>query len=284
LIVFCGLCACADAQVISDFWSKVMPIWGKHNVQIYNYGYNMKMILDKYSGSGIESYAYYMYGIVSVSLKLHPNNSAGTVTTFYMYSAGQVDNHDEIDLEFLGNATGEPYTLHTNIYANGDGAKEQQFRLWFDPSADFHNYTILWNRHHIVIYVDSIPIRVYKNYKDRGIAYPDGQQMRLLASIWNADQWATQGGSIKANWTEAPFIAEYKNLSLEGCPWRNSESLLMCTYNWEYWWNMEPYTTLTDRQKRQLKWVRKRAIIYDYCKDTRRFRGNLPPECFLPQE
>lgn len=61
-------------------------------------------------------------------------------------------NHDEIDFEFLGNIRGKEWRLQTNVYGNGStgAGREERYGLWFDPSDDFHQYSILWSKDRIM--------------------------------------------------------------------------------------------------------------------------------------
>lgn len=63
---------------------------------------------------------------------------------------GAGPDRDEVDIEFLGNRTGQPYTIQTNVYKDGVGGREMRHMLWFDPTADFHTYSILWNPQQLV--------------------------------------------------------------------------------------------------------------------------------------
>ncbi|CAO2834381.1 unnamed protein product [Amaranthus hypochondriacus] len=244
--------------------------WGDGRAKILNNGQLLTLSLDKGSGSGFQSKSEYLFGKIDMQIKLVPGNSAGTVTAYYLSSQGPT--HDEIDFEFLGNVSGQPYTLHTNVFSQGKGGREQQFRLWFDPTTDFHTYSILWNPQRIVFSVDGTPIREFKNLESMGVPFPKNQAMRIYSSLWNADDWATQGGRVKTDWSKAPFTASYRNFIANACVVANGKS--SCTSG-SSWMNQQLDTTGQTR----MQWVQKNYMIYNYCTDFQRFPQGLPKEC-----
>lgn len=248
-----------------------------YHVQVAADGQEANIVLDQVAASGFGSKHQYLFGNITMKIKLVSGDSAGTVTAYYLSSAQPA--HDELDFEFLGNSSGQPYILQTNVFANGVGGREQRINLWFDPSADFHNYGVLWNKNQIIFTVDNTPIRVFKNSQDIGIAYPNSKPMGLYASLWNGDQWATQGGLVKLNWTHAPFVVSFKEFStLDGCVVTDN-NISPCTATTSHWWEASAYQTIDHNQAQQILWVKQNYEVYDYCKDTKRYPTE-PVECF----
>ncbi|KAK3010785.1 hypothetical protein RJ639_011311 [Escallonia herrerae] len=278
----------------SKFDELFQPYWANDHF-VYE-GEQLKMKLDNYSvsnpsypmctngtsGAGFSSKRKYMFGKVTTQIKLVEGDSAGTVTAYYMSSEGP--KHHEFDFEFLGNTTGEPYLVQTNVYVNGVGNREQRLNLWFDPTKDFHSYTILWNQRQVVFIVDDTPIRVHSNLEHKGIPFPKDQPMGVFSSIWNADDWATQGGRVKTDWTHAPFVASYQGFKIDACECPTTvaatENARRCSSGAEkrFWWDEPMMSELSVHQSHQLLWVRANHMVYDYCVDTTRFPVT-PEEC-----
>ncbi|KAM7276925.1 hypothetical protein ACFE04_018791 [Oxalis oulophora] len=113
--------------------------------------------------------------------------------------------------------------------------------------------------------VDGTPIREFKNMESQGVPFPKNQPMRIYSSLWNADDWATRGGLVKTDWSNAPFTSSYRNFSSKN--WDSSTST--STNGQE----------LDSTSQQRLQWVQKNYMIYDYCKDSNRFPQGLPTEC-----
>ncbi|VYS62487.1 unnamed protein product [Arabidopsis thaliana] len=245
--------------------------WGQNNVLKLNQGKEVQLSLDHSSGSGFESKNHYESGFFQIRIKVPPKDTSGVVTAFYLTSKG--NTHDEVDFEFLGNKEGK-LTVQTNVFTNGKGNREQKLALWFDPSKDFHTYAILWNPYQIVLYVDNIPVRVFKNTTSQGMNYPS-KPMQVVVSLWNGENWATDGGKSKINWSLAPFKANFQGFNNSGC-FTNAEKNA-CGSS-AYWWNTGSYSKLSDSEQKAYTNVRQKYMNSDYCSDKVRF--HVPPsEC-----
>ncbi|KAF7028027.1 hypothetical protein CFC21_040004 [Triticum aestivum] len=225
--------------------------------------------LDQHSGAGFNSDEQYLYGEFSIQMKLIQGNSAGTVSCFYL-SSGDGDGHDEIDMEFMGNSSGpgHPVVLNTNVWVNGDGKKEHQFNLWFDPAADFHTYTIIWNPENILFKVDNLFIRSFKRFA--GIPYTSSKPMRLHATLWDGSFWATEKGKVPIDWSNAPFNVLYRNYYANACVSGGA-----CHAGSDGWMNRQ----LEGAEWGTVKWAERSYMSYNYCEDGYRFPQGFPAEC-----
>lgn len=126
--------------------------------------------------------------------------------------------------------------------------------------------------------VDGIPIRVFKNNEKNGVAYPTSQPMKIYSSLWEADDWATQGGRVKTDWSNAPFRAHYRNFDdKSSCSRTSNLTWVTCDGNKNSWM----WTTLNNHQIGQMNWVQKEFLIYNYCTDYKRFPQGFAKECYL---
>ncbi|KAL2633431.1 hypothetical protein R1flu_004910 [Riccia fluitans] len=269
------LSVCFSALLCSGtaikFEEQFNVVWSSsNNILAYDDSKEVELSLTKAGGANFQSSNFYLYGSFSVKLKLIHGESAGTVTAFYLTSFG--DNHDEIDFEFLGNETGEPYTLHTNLFVNGTGGREQRIKLWFDPTTDFHTYTIIWNHYQILWLVDYIPIRFYRNLEHvYPGSYPQTRPMVVSACLFDASGWATQDGTKPVKWQYSPFIVKYKNFAFEACEVLPDGSA-PCNNNYRAnWWEGLYYRMLDQERRDQVMWVVSKWKIYDYCYDNKRY-------------
>ncbi|KAG6553384.1 hypothetical protein Mapa_005119 [Marchantia paleacea] len=282
LLLCCASFVVAIAEA-SEFWEDFYVNFGDWKVQYpgNETGKIVDLALDQETGSGFRSKYPFLFGQIGMKLKLVGGNSAGTVTSFYLASV--YEKWSELDFEFLGNTSGDPYILQTNVFCEGKGDREQRIYLWFDPSEDYHYYGILWNKDLILFMVDDVVIRVFHNPKDLGLPYLEYQPMYVYSSIWNGESWATRGGAEKCDWSQQPFVASYKEFDVDSCRvdshGEEHEDTHECYKKlYSSWYGQPEFGKLTKKQVDDLKRIQYNYVIYDYCTDAGRF-NSTPPEC-----
>ncbi|GJN34072.1 hypothetical protein PR202_gb22709 [Eleusine coracana subsp. coracana] len=240
-------------------------IFGSSNLALHPGGKRVRLALDQSTGSGFASQGLFLHGFFSAAIKLPAAYAAGVVVAFYL-SNGDVyeKTHDELDFEFLGNVRGRDWRVQTNVYGNGSthAGREERYDLPFDPTEDFHHYSILWTHQRIIFYVDETPIREVVRTASMGAAFPS-KPMSLYATIWDGSSWATLGGRYGVDYKYAPFVAEFADLVLHACA-------------------VDPSTcdaTVTSAEQRSaMAAFRRGHMSYSYCHDRRRYAAPLD-EC-----
>lgn len=258
-------------------------LFGDDNLVVLKDGKSVHLYLNERTGSGFVSQDLYLHGYFSASIKLPADYTAGVVVAFYMSNGDMFEkNHDEIDFEFLGNIRGKDWRIQTNIYGNGSTnvGREERYNLWFDPSEDFHHYSILWTDSQIIFYVDDIPIREFKRTESMGGDFPS-KPMTLYATIWDGSDWATNGGKYRVNYKYAPYITEFSDFVLHGCAVDPIEHLANCDSAQD---SEDIPTGVTPVQRLKMETFRRKHMTYSYCYDRMRYKAS-PSECVTnPQE
>uniref|UniRef100_A0ACD5ZRI2 Uncharacterized protein n=1 Tax=Avena sativa TaxID=4498 RepID=A0ACD5ZRI2_AVESA len=265
----------AAASVVFDV--NYAPTWGADGYHLVDLGTEVRLTMDRSSGAGFGSRLSYGSGFFRMRIRVPGGYTPGVVTAFYVASDSASGNQDEVDLEFLGDVDGKPVTLQTNVFVGGHGEREQRLHLWFDPAADFHDYSVLWNPYQLVVFVDETPIRVLRNLTG---SVPDyefpAKPTRVRASLWDGSSWATDGGRTRVDWSRGPYTVAFRGFGVDACA---NTSATPCGST-DLWWNARRYRRLSVRQQAAYQNVRDTYMNYDYCADRDRFKNRkMPAEC-----
>lgn len=129
--------------------------------------------------------------------------------------------------------------------------------------------------------VDNTPIRVFENNEAIGVPFPTSQPMKVYSTIWCGEEWATQGGRVKTNWTLGPFTAAYRNYKVNACVVSFGSSSCGSSMSTDSIASTEAWQTqeLGPEGLKKLRWVQKNYMGYNYCTDKKRFPKGYPLEC-----
>ncbi|KQJ97938.1 probable xyloglucan endotransglucosylase/hydrolase protein 29 [Brachypodium distachyon] len=249
------------------------PLFGGDNLVRSPDGRSVQLKLDRYTGSGFVSKSAYRHGFFSASIKLPEGHTAGVVVAFYLSNGDEYPaNHDEVDVELLGNRRGHGWRLQTNLYGNGSTGRGREERyLLPSPQSpqpqQTHKYGIAWTPNAVIFYLDSVPIREVVRVPAMGGDFPS-KPMSVYATIWDGSAWATDGGRHKVDYAHAPFTAVFSDLVLAGG--HGGVEVLTAEA-----------AVMTPAKRAAMRRFRGRHLTYTACRDRVRYKisAGVLPEC-----
>ena len=205
----------ADAWQASGLWKNGPPFnnaWRPEQVSIGHSLMTLKLeqevcaredcLGEPYASGEYKTLQRFQYGRIEARMK--PAKGAGLVSSLFTYSdpfgnteLTNPDDHDEIDIEFLGDDTTK---VQLNYWKAGQGGHEFAFDLGFDAAASFNNYAFEWRRDRIDWFVND-----QLAHSVTGNALPSIQG-HIFANLWPVDPSVDFAGGFVF---DGPVTAEY---------------------------------------------------------------------------
>jgi len=118
--------------------------------------------------------------------------------------------------------------------------------------------------------VDDVPIRRYERKTEA--TFPD-REMWAYGSIWDASDWATDGGRYRADYRYQPFVSRFAGLKIGGCAADASTGCQPVPAS-----PSSGTAALSAQQEAAMRWAQRNSMVYYYCLDASRDHA-LYPEC-----
>ncbi|KAI1101709.1 glycoside hydrolase family 16 protein [Jackrogersella minutella] len=160
----------------------------------------------------ITSEKYIFFGKIEVAVQASPGT--GVVTSFVLQS----DDLDEIDWEWLG---GDTTQVQTNYFGKGDTTTYDRgaYHPVADPQTNVDTYTVDWTKDYVRWSINGQQVRelLYADAKG-GTRFPQ-TPMQIKLGTWVAGRSDAPEGTVqwaggKTDFSQAPFIAHYKSLTI----------------------------------------------------------------------
>lgn len=133
----------------------------------------LRLVLPKGTYDGGEIISNRRFGFRTAAARMKTPRATGSISAFFFYE-GVRGGNDEIDIEIFNNGSRQ---IWFTTWVGGTQTNHVQRVLPFDPSLEFHDYTIEWSSDRIAFYVDGEP------FEEMSEGIPQNQ-MYLMANAW----------------------------------------------------------------------------------------------------
>ncbi|MGF1681270.1 family 16 glycosylhydrolase [Photobacterium minamisatsumaniensis] len=169
-----------------------------------------------YTSGELRTSQFYGYGCYEAEIK--PSAVSGVVTAFFTFagpfdrSAGGNGQHNEIDIEFLGNNTN---IVQFNFWTNDDqyiNGHESIYELGFDASESFNHYAFKWTEEGIRWYINNNLVYTVLNSANDPTPSTDDAAHKIMLNLWPVDNSAA-GWAGSFTYPMLPIVGQFKNVS-----------------------------------------------------------------------